>query len=356
MRAGKYIAACSALAALAALAAGITAFELTKPKLVRIAEATAWAPRDSSAEFAYKGKLWIFGGWKVNYPHMLYDAWSSADGVNWDLVEMRPPIEYPDLKMSIVFKDQMWLLGGGGEPDWKIPATNAVWSSTDGKNWTHVTSAAAWSPRVASSVVAFKEKLWVLGGLDFADGKKSLKNDVWSSTDGKTWELVTASAPWSPRAFHAAVAMNGRLWVLGGGSYTPEYHSLSDVWSSEDGKSWVKEVDAPWPSRLWFSAVTYRDHMWVIGGWSKKDLNYGDIWYSRDGRTWSELKPETKWRPRHEHSTFVLDDKLWIAGGHADPLTNEVWTLEVPRYWPWSMRVAAAIHRTMGWCPIRSCE
>ena len=47
---------------------------------------------------------------------------------------------------------------------------------------------------------------------------KSLKNDVWSSADGKEWKLETAKAPWSPRAYHAAVVHAGKLWVSGAGT------------------------------------------------------------------------------------------------------------------------------------------
>jgi hypothetical protein len=36
------------------------------------------------------------------------------------------------------------------------------------------------------------------------------------------------------------------------------------------------------------------------------------------------------WKARHEHFAFVFHDKLWIAGGHAKPLSNEVWSLYLP--------------------------
>ena len=36
------------------------------------------------------------------------------------------------------------------------------------------------------------------------------------------------------------------------------------------------------------------------------------------------------WASRHEHSTYVFRDKLWVAGGYAETLNSEVWTLETP--------------------------
>ena len=92
---------------------------------------------------------------------------------------------------------------------------------------------------------------------------------------------------------------------------------------------------APWPPRIWFSAEVYRNRMWVLGGWSNNpSKNFNDVWYSQDGRTWTELKTDTVWAPRHEHSGYVFQDKLWIAGGNTSPLVNDVWQLDVPEgYW-----------------------
>jgi hypothetical protein len=74
--------------------------------------------------------------------------------------------------------------------------------------------------------------------------------------------------------------------------------------------------------------------MWVLGGWSNNpSKNWGDVWYSRDGKEWTKLRSNVVWKARHEHSTYVLQDKIWVAGGHAQPLSSEVWSLQVPRDW-----------------------
>ena len=74
--------------------------------------------------------------------------------------------------------------------------------------------------------------------------------------------------------------------------------------------------------------------MWVLGGWSNNpSKNWNDVWYSSDGTTWKELKTSTIWSERHEQSYYVFQDKLWIAGGNAWPLVNDVWVLDVPAAW-----------------------
>jgi hypothetical protein len=232
----------------------------------------------------------------------------------------------------------MWMMGGWYNG--RLPghsAGNEVWSTTDGAHWTQVTDNAGWSPRLAAAIVEFKGRMWILGGTEnyyFGD-KSSVKNDVWSSADGREWQLHTSDAGWSPRAYHQAVVLNDKIYVFGGGSYDPYYYHTNDVWSSDDGEHWKQVTEhAPWSARLWFSSVVYRDRMWVLGGWSNHpSKNWGDVWYSRDGKDWQQLRSNVVWKERHEHSAYVFRDKLWVAGGHAWPLSSEVWSLNIPREW-----------------------
>ncbi len=305
------------------------------PNWVRVTEQAGWQPRDSQGEVVYSGRLWIFGGWFQSFEAPPRDVWSSSDGKTWNLNAKEATWKHSDLPMSIVFDDKMWMMGGWYNG--RLPghsASNEVWWSTDGANWEQATANAGWSPRIAAAVVDFKGKMWLLGGTEnyyFGD-EKSLKNDVWSSGDGKEWKLVTANAGWSPRAYHQAVVLNDKIYVFGGGNYVPQYHAVNDVWCSDDGIRWTQVTDAaPWAPRLWFSSAVYRDRMWVLGGWSNNpSKNWGDVWHSNDGKNWTELKSQVIWKERHEHSAFVFKDKLWIAGGHAQPLSSEVWSLEIP--------------------------
>ena len=304
------------------------------PNWVKSTADAGWRARDSSGEIVFKDQLWILGGWFDSFQSPPRDVWSSRDGANWSLVQNEAPWKYSDLPMTIAFKDRMWVMGGW--TNGRLAghgATSEVWSSTDGVTWDLATNA-TWSPRIAAGVVEFQGRMWILGGTEnyyFGD-EKSLKNDVWSSADGKSWRLETAAAEWSPRAYHQAVVFEGKIYVMGGGNYVPEYHALNDVWSSRDGKTWERvTADADWSPRLWFSSVVYRDRIWVLGGWSNHpSRNWGDVWYSQNGHDWESLKSDVIWTERHEHSTYVFKDRIWVAGGHAQPLSSEVWSLELP--------------------------
>ncbi|REJ89153.1 MAG: galactose oxidase [Planctomycetota bacterium] len=308
------------------------------PDWVKVTDDAGWQARDSQGELVYDDRLWIFGGWFGSYEAPPRDVWSSPDGKEWTLVTREAPWIHSDLSMALTFKNRMWFMGGwyNGRLEGHS-ASNQVWSSTDGDEWEQATDDAGWSPRIAAGAVVFDDKMWILGGTEnyyFGD-ESSLTNDVWCSADGEHWEQVTESADWSPRAYHQAVVLNDRIYVMGGGNYVPEYQAYNDVWSSADGKTWRQETDAaPWHARLWFSATTYRDRMWVVGGWSNDpSTNWGDVWYSADGKEWKQLESETTWKERHEHSVFVFQDKLWVAGGHAQPLSSEVWSLDIPADW-----------------------
>lgn len=302
----------------------------------QVNDRAAWRPRDSSGELVYRDQMWIFGGWFDSYSPPPRDVWNSPDGKMWRRVTGEAPWRYSDLPMTAVFRDRMWLFGGW--TNGRIEghgATSEVWSSADGKDWTLETSQPGWSPRLAAGTAVFRDRLWVLGGTEnyyFGDASH-LKNDVWSTADGKTWKQATAAAPWSPRAYLQAAAFDGKLWVIAGGNYVPDYEARHDVWSSTDGENWECVTEqAPFPPRLWHSVAVYRDHLWVLGGWSNQpSRNWGDVWYSRNGKDWRELKSNIVWKERHEHSVFVHRDKLWVVGGHAQPLNSEVWSLELPK-------------------------
>jgi len=119
----------------------------------------------------------------------------------------------------------MWVMGGRKGLGW----FNDVWRSTDGANWTMVTGSAGWQPRVGHSAIAFDNRLWVMGGVP--PNTYSGFNDVWYSTDGANWTCAVDSAEWRPRGWHSSAVHDDKLWVIGGDS-TINCLATGDVWSS----------------------------------------------------------------------------------------------------------------------------
>ena len=217
-------------------------------------------------------------------------------------------------------KNGIFVLGGddGG-------IRNDVWSSTDGKSWREETAAAAWVQRQRHQAVSHRGRLYVLGGYD--GGRL---NDVWSSADGKSWREETAAAAWSARQYHQAVSHRGRLYVLGG----HDGGRRNDVWSSADGKSWREETaEAAWLARQRHQAVSHRGRLYVLGGLGSDRLN--DVWSSADGKSWREETAAAAWVQRQRHQAVSHQGRLYVLGGFGSGSgrLNDVWSSADGKSW-----------------------
>ncbi len=291
--------------------------------------AAPWTPRDSMGHVVYDGRMWIMGGF---IPQRVNDVWWSRDGKEWTQAAAEAPWAVRNLPNCLVFDGKMWLMAGGSYVGNKIGnqhiAYNDVWSSTDGASWELVTDNAAWSPRSAASAVVHDGKMWIMGGMDWDNGRKP-SHDVWHSENGADWTLATDYAPWCARSMQSSVVFDGKMWVLGGGVYDESVYAntavdFQDVWSSTDGVEWREATGAAaWPARRFHRSVVHDGRMWILGG-----SHYGnrrDVWHSTDGATWQRGE-DAPWPVRHEPAALVFENKLWVIGGFGKTLYNDVWS------------------------------
>jgi hypothetical protein len=317
----------------------------------QMTSAAAFSERDGAGAATYNGKMYLLGGWADDPGgggfHIGYnDVWSSTNGANWTLVRPNTPgdasvWEGRHTAGYVVFNNKMWVVGGDPLNGYYTPPLYQghyqpdVWSSNDGVNWTQATANAPWGQRCLTYTTVHDGKIWVMGGQtvpQFVPGvAEAFYNDVWNSADGVNWTQVTASAPWLPRgAIQGSVEFNGRMWLLGGGTYdTPDHPTrlyYNDVWSSADGVNWTQATaHAPWAGREYQSVGVFDDKMWVMAGFSGDNRN--DVWYSSDGVNWTEL-PDTPWANRHAATLFIYDNHMYIAAGSAPSPMNDVWRLD----------------------------
>jgi len=234
----------------------------------------------------------------------------------------------------VVYKDKMWIVGGdNNQGHYQFD----VWNSSDGKTWNLVNKGkpVPWGPRSLHCTMVYQDKIWVIGGQTvppFAPDPERFYRDSWTTTDGVNWEKVTPKEPfWEMRGMiGGSTIFNGKLYMLGGGTYdtpTRKFRDFyDDVWSTTDGKTWTKELaHAPWTPRQYHDVAVFDNRMWIMEGYWVKRGNLKDVWYSSDGINWYEV-PNTPWVPRHAASLFVHDGGLWITAG----MRNDVWKL-VPK-------------------------
>jgi hypothetical protein len=281
----------------------------------KLSSGTLFSPRDSSpnASLVHDGYMWVMGGYR--YADRKYfsrsDVWRSADGVHWELVNDHPP--YDPYSVFVSFKGKIWAFH------------DVSFSSVDGVTWDTVKTNVTFPQGHRGTL--FNDQIWL-----------QRHKTIWKSSDGVSWELVTASAPWQARAIPAFLAFKGKLWMYGGGiGYgTLSQYYFRDVWSSENGKDWVLETpQADWDGRYWFTYQAFDDRLWVMGGWSFFEItngNYGnknDVWTSTDGKVWEQVQLDYKWAPRHASLSWVKDNAIWFSSGYGGGgylnLYNDIW-------------------------------
>jgi len=237
-----------------------------------------WEGRHTAGYAVHRGKMWIVGG-DGNQGHYQTDAWNSPDGVRWNLVNPLVPWAPRVLHHTLVHRNLLWVMGGQTLPQF-APAPesvfhNDVWSSPDGITWTRVLEHAPWSQRgMIGGGTVFRDRMWLLGGGTYDTPtfpKRNFYNDVWSSSDGVNWTCHLEAAPWHPRQYHDVAVFDDRLWVMEG--YDGK-GNRKDVWSSPDGVAWEELPETPWAPRHASSLFVHDNALWVVAG----NNMFPDVW------------------------------------------------------------------------------
>lgn len=241
-------------------------------------EASHWSPRAYFKAVVLAGYIYVLGGQDfevqalpcgdlppsicppfVSNSRFFNDVWRSSDGVEWEQMTADAPWTGRAGLSATVLNNEIYLLGGSVNDDSSIIGGpplriyfNDVWKSSDGKTWQRMTEAAPWSERAGAELVTRGDYLYLLGGErgflcePQPDCELPYFNDVWRSKDGASWEQVTAAAQWPERPGHQCGVIQNRF-VCFGGFGLPE--NPVDVWVSEDGADWDLLTAPPWNAR-----------------------------------------------------------------------------------------------------------
>jgi len=303
-------------------------FLISKYKWQLVNDTNSFSVRDGAGAYSFNNKMYLMGGWNpldpIAYPHVTTnEVWESVDGSNWTMLDTAN-WEGRHTFGNLVFNNKMWVIGGD---ELQGHFQKDVWNSSDGITWTKVCDSVPWGDRMTHMTCAFNGKMWVMGGqkiIGWANTIDTVYSDVWNSSDGITWNLVSNSSPWSARGqVNSVCVFNNKMWILGGGTYNGIRKYYNDVWNSVDGINWTLVAhQMPWPARQYQDVIVYDNAMWVIGGYDGIS-NRKDVWYSGDGITWHELK-NTPWPARHASSVFNHQHSLWVVAGN---MWNDSWRL-----------------------------
>lgn len=295
---------------------------------------TAFRPRDSSAHaiVRHNGQFWILGGWS-NFAHDVWysvaDVWRSGDLKRWQLVNESPP--YSPYNCFVSWQGRIWALGAES------------YSSSNGVTWRKEASAPC------GRAVTFRNGIVVIAG-----------TTVRMTLDGTNWKTLTTSAPWGPgRVEPFVVVHRNQLWLIGGTTNygKPDEVLHNDIWSSPDGVTWqLVNAKSEWNPRRWSTATSYDDKIFLVGGsnfayWPDDYGNTSEIWFTSDGTTWMELKSERQWPARHAAyvTNGVQQDLVVIAGyghGGVSRIYNDTWSLRTRVYFS---KPSGDLHRLSSW-------
>lgn len=364
-----------------------------------IAQCESWTVVNDSADWSVRAGLqavsinntfYIMGGRTPKAPtfppiagdsYIWNDVWKSTDfGESWTMIHDNDSsvTHWPARAyfQALTKNDSMFIIGGQNYKVILNPVDSSlvsysdffsdVWASSDGINWTEMTDSAGWAGRAGLSAAVFNNEIYVMGGSTNDDAAviggppvRIYYNDVWKSSDGKNWQMLTDSAAWSPRAGGIAIVKDDYLYMIGGeigficfpGFPCPPY--FNDVWRTQNGIDWEPVTfNAPWAARPGHQVVIADNKFVLFGGFGLVPdnpfipANPIDTWVSEDGASWEKLAapPWNAMAPtqiKYDFDALVVedsegDDFIYTFGGDretfdfTDPLNylnvdNDVW-------------------------------
>lgn len=299
----------------------------TSPSSGQWAEATDKAfssGRYGLAGAVFNGQMWAIGGASGPVTTYYSDVYSSGNGSYWTKVTASAPFGGRYGSQVLSYNGMLWLIGGNNNGT----LMNDVWNSADGRNWSQVLAPTTngtvnhFSPREDFGALVYNNSMWVIGGF----GPSFSDNDVWNSTDGVTWNQVLANAlpsatQFSPRTAISTAVYNNAMWVMTGAFSNSPYADpttvYSDVWTSTTGSTWtLVSLTNIFYSIYYSQGAVFNNQIWLTGGYlaSWGSQNLAD--YTTDGINWT--KTAAAFPYRFYHLSLSYNNALWVIAGCDD--------------------------------------
>lgn len=269
----------------------------------KLLESGPWKKSYNFQMFTIKDKLWVFHS---------EGSWFSTDGINWTKSQLSNPIKnlaflkYVNVRETVI---------GLGQFEGNIEKYNfkpEIYKTTDFKSWETISENSNLPNRFFYQPFVFDNKIWIIGGED----KNTRYADIWNSPDGVVWTKQKDNLPFGKRSNSKIVELNGTLYLLN-----------NDVWTSKDGLTWelltneiLKGEDV-----FGYSVAVLNNKIWLLGC-NRNGKFESKVFVSADGKTWQGQN--APWTPRGGVASAVFNDKIYITGGKYGGLTQNGTTTE----------------------------
>ena len=292
-----------------------------------------WSPRRHHAAVYFDGNIYVMGGRAREY--VVLPEERSVGGIIGPRVQDVPQVgenelqKFTSRREASVYKSD-------------------VWRSSDGLSWTLVTPGCK-APQYSLVAQGNEEE----GKWGHADKACTSDDDCYGGESCSVDRQTCICNMWSPREQHAVAVFGDKMYVSGGyasrlytkqtacGSYacgdtdsSAYRYYMNDVWSSSDGESWTLLTEVAWgdaprgghqmlvlsPGRGSTDDSPTPAEMLVIGGRGGDNdglvdfstYYYNDIWSTTDGQTWT--RAFGGWSPEYDDTlTSPTDDELAAA-------------------------------------------
>ncbi len=284
------------------------------------------------------GAFFLFRQSRQNIPHQplptpienssqeeIFDPYN----LSWQQVSTTSvPWGVRDSHNLIVFKNKLWLIGGldatkvttNNNPAYEsADYFNDIWSSEDGINWKLEKEHADFPPMRSVSIIEYKGALYMVGGWGSDVG---YRNGIWKSEDGINWKQIKKNPNFPRREGQKLVLFNGKVWQFGGVNYAGR-QTFNDVWYTEDFFNWeLATSNAPWAQRWDHDVAELNGVLYLVGGMGFKNTGFDDVWKSEDGINWTLAKSKAPFGKKQGHNLIFYRNYLWLVGG-MDAITGE---------------------------------
>jgi hypothetical protein len=263
-------------------------------------------------------------------PKATMAAVESPDGLHWTVGQtldvsgldtVEPPTSMVESPAGLLAVGRGFAGTCGGPP-----SVAALWTSTDGLNWSRVTLPADFADATVATVDGGSAGFVAAGVLK--DGTTQV---IWTSPDGRSWRQVPLTSPVFGDFDVAGAAVFGGGYVVSGAVHIVDGCGANMVtpslWWSIDGDNWTRDAlpGAVPTSSAWLTVTKINDHslMALSSEWNETtQLSSQRIWVSQDGKVWRPVDSASNLLT----SSICTDGKRGISlvsPGTADPTVGD---------------------------------
>lgn len=248
---------------------------------------------------------------------------TSFTTVNWSTTGAKPSPIGRSESVGAVANGKLYVLGGYLDSTFKPTDRSDVYNPTD-KSWTSIapllTPLSHGATAVDETLDADGTDIYLAGGyVGTPTGQVFATTDVWKyNVNANTWDNTLPELP-QARGSGALELLGRDLHFFGGADINRADKGDHWVLNLDGGTSWTPAASLPNP-RSHLGDATLGGKIYAIGGQHGVDdnlvtQNSVHVWDPATPNVWTALAPLPEGRSHIGASTFVMGDRIIVAGG-----------------------------------------